>query len=273
MTIVFTDLDGTLLDHHTYSPHKAERVIKWLSIKKIPLIFCSSKTFDEQIYIQDSLGICAPFIFENGCGVAFPKDYFPLVNQQLFSQQQGRVIVPLVNQGIAAIQQALGQVKAMTGELLRGFSTTREEEVGLVTQLEGEAIARARQRMFTETLLPPVPTRASRNALRQQGFSLSEGGRFFSVQQAGADKGKAVRWLTALYRFHWHQPIHTIGIGDSPNDTAMLEAVHRAYQVQRHDGQWHPMEIPGLVKIPAIGPEGFAQLPLLLEPLVHQGRI
>ncbi len=42
--IIFTDLDGTLLDLHTYSFEKSLPGLGLLRQKNVPLVFCSSKT-------------------------------------------------------------------------------------------------------------------------------------------------------------------------------------------------------------------------------------
>ena len=42
--LIFTDLDGTLLDHHSYSFKGAEKALHILRQHSIPLIFNSSKT-------------------------------------------------------------------------------------------------------------------------------------------------------------------------------------------------------------------------------------
>ena len=42
--VIYTDLDGTLLDHHTYSFDAARSTIAALSERGIPVIPCTSKT-------------------------------------------------------------------------------------------------------------------------------------------------------------------------------------------------------------------------------------
>ncbi|HHJ53507.1 MAG TPA: HAD-IIB family hydrolase, partial [Caldithrix abyssi] len=64
--VVFTDLDGTLLDAQTYSYLPALEAIQLLKEKHIPLIFCTSKTFSEARALQQQMGISDPFIVENG---------------------------------------------------------------------------------------------------------------------------------------------------------------------------------------------------------------
>ena len=65
--IVFTDLDGTLLDHHSYSWRAASPAMAKLAANGIPLIFNSSKTAAEMRHLQNAMGIRAPFIVEPLC--------------------------------------------------------------------------------------------------------------------------------------------------------------------------------------------------------------
>ena len=54
--IVFTDLDGTLIDHNTYSYESAIISLNLLKEHNIPLIFCTSKTRTEiEIYEKNSI--------------------------------------------------------------------------------------------------------------------------------------------------------------------------------------------------------------------------
>ena len=74
--IIFTDLDGSLLDHRTYSYSAASPMLATLKKNKIPLIPVSSKTFDEIIILRRRLNNNDPFIVENGAAIYIPKDYF-----------------------------------------------------------------------------------------------------------------------------------------------------------------------------------------------------
>ena len=42
--VIFSDLDGTLLDHQTYSPAPARPALEALRARAIPLVLCTSKT-------------------------------------------------------------------------------------------------------------------------------------------------------------------------------------------------------------------------------------
>ena len=70
--IIFTDLDGTLLDAHSYSFERAQTALSFIKQKKIPLIICSSKTKREILHYRQKLDNHDPFISENGGGIFIP---------------------------------------------------------------------------------------------------------------------------------------------------------------------------------------------------------
>jgi len=74
--IVFSDLDGTLLDHETYQFDAAQPALDLLKQHGIPLILNSSKTRAEITAIRDQLQNTAPFIIENGAAVIIPPGWF-----------------------------------------------------------------------------------------------------------------------------------------------------------------------------------------------------
>jgi predicted mannosyl-3-phosphoglycerate phosphatase (HAD superfamily) len=55
--VIFTDLDGTLLDLETYSYLPALEALGRVISGGVPLVFCSSKTSSEQQHYQEQLGI------------------------------------------------------------------------------------------------------------------------------------------------------------------------------------------------------------------------
>lgn len=71
--VIYTDLDGTLLDHHTYSAEAASATLSKLRGLGIPVIPCTSKTVAETRPIAAQLGLDGPMIVENGAAVWIPK--------------------------------------------------------------------------------------------------------------------------------------------------------------------------------------------------------
>ena len=74
--VIFTDLDGTLLDRNTYSFEPAQSTLHLIKQKNIPLVLSSSKTRAEIEFYRRRLENDHPFISENGGAVFIPRDYF-----------------------------------------------------------------------------------------------------------------------------------------------------------------------------------------------------
>ena len=73
--IIFTDLDGSLLNHEDYSFAEATPSLDRIKRSGIPLIMTTSKTRREIEPLQREMGIGEPFIVENGGGIFFPHGY------------------------------------------------------------------------------------------------------------------------------------------------------------------------------------------------------
>ena len=74
--IVFTDLDGSLLDGTTYSYEAATPALTALREQGIPLVLVSSKTRAEMEPLRQRLVHHDPFIVENGGAVFIPHGLF-----------------------------------------------------------------------------------------------------------------------------------------------------------------------------------------------------
>lgn len=65
--LIFTDLDGTLLDSHSYDWQPAAPWLNRLREAGVPVILCSSKTSAKMLYLQKNVGLQGlPLIAENG---------------------------------------------------------------------------------------------------------------------------------------------------------------------------------------------------------------
>ncbi|MFB3136761.1 MAG: HAD hydrolase family protein [Nitrospirales bacterium] len=64
--VIFTDLDGSLLDTETYRFDAARAALEELTARQVPLVLCTSKTRAEVEPLRQELGITDPFIVENG---------------------------------------------------------------------------------------------------------------------------------------------------------------------------------------------------------------
>lgn len=253
--IIFSDLDGSLLDHATYAHEAAAPALRALAQKGIPLILCSSKTRAEMISIWNELELNSPFIVENGAAVFLRKEHFLAGEPGWQPVGDGWRMFALgepIAQVRARFAKFRGQFKAM------GFGHLGDKEVAAMTGLSLRQAALARQREFNEPVWLPDPdgqAEAFSEAAHEAGLQVTRGGRFFHLL-AGGDKGKAVQKVSELYRAH-DPALYTMAIGDAPNDLPMLAMVDRPVLVARPDGSHADLELDGLIREPGEGPKGW----------------
>jgi len=243
--IVFTDLDGTLLNHEDYSLEEARPVIHRMLREEIPLVVVSSKTRAEVEAIQQDLGIRTPFVVENGGGVYFPgsrRDGDDRKGPGVKSLTEIRLGVPY-----AQIREFVQTVRRRIA--LRGFGDLTEEEVARLTDLPAETARLAKEREYSEPFLLedegllPELTRLAGNA----GLAVTRGGRFHHLIRRGQDKGAAVPFVVRFFEAKWGEASRTLGLGDGPNDIPLLEAVDHPVLLPSWRGEVLPVSLPGLV--------------------------
>jgi len=100
-----------------------------------------------------------------------------------------------------------------------------------MTGLDRESATLAAQREYGEPLAwhgSEKDRQVFIDRLKQQGASILQGGRFMHVS-GNCNKGQALRWLAEQYFAQAPgASFHTLAIGDSQNDIAMLEAADSA---------------------------------------------
>jgi mannosyl-3-phosphoglycerate phosphatase len=261
-SIIFTDLDGTLLDHHTYSFEPALEMIDWLKSREIPIIIVTSKTRPEVLKIQARLGIRDPFIVENGAGAFLP------VGSPLVGEKEGDSEWAMVSQAkrYDEIRTFFDGVKTRFG--MKGFGDMECDEVVALTGLDPESAEDAMHRDFTEPFV--MERREALEELaalaRLEGLDIVEGGRFFHLVTQGQSKGRSLQTLAALYASCYHDPVRTIALGDNFNDLSMLRVADKPVLIPRHDGSYIESGIEGIIKAPYPGPKGWnAALKELLD--------
>jgi mannosyl-3-phosphoglycerate phosphatase len=254
--IVFTDLDGTLLDAVDYSYEKSLDAIERLKRSGIPLVFCSAKTRAEQEVYRRKMGVFHPFIVENGGAIFIPCNYFPF--SFVYHKTVDGLLVIELGLPCDQIRRLLTKVKEEGGFHFRGFGEMSAEEVAMETGLDVESAKLAKEREYDETIEFDVSGGEVSKALqriRQAGLNWAHGGRFYNVI-GDSDKGKAVRIVSNLYCKLWGE-IETIGLGDSQNDLPMLCEVDIPILVQKRDYSWEKIDLPHLHRVQGIGPEGW----------------
>jgi mannosyl-3-phosphoglycerate phosphatase len=257
--IIFTDLDGTLLDYPDYSFEAALPALDLIKEMNIPLIICSSKTRKEIEHYRKKLLNPHPFISENGGGIYIPADYFKfnMQNSKFKIEEEAGYKVIRLGAKYNDLRKALCELRD-EGFDLKGFGDMTVKEVAAVTGLSAEESEMAKERDFDEPFLFKGGEEGTERLFKRiQGKGLNyTQGQFFHIL-GNSDKGKAVSILTDLYRGQYGGTV-TIAIGDSPNDIPMLDRVDHPVVVRKHDGTYDGrINIPGVVKADGAGPCGW----------------
>lgn len=263
-TLVFTDLDGTLLDERRYSFAAAQPALDMLRAQGIPLVFCSSKTRAEMVGYRRRMDNDHPFIVENGGGIFIPPGYFssPVGGAENFD---GYLLVAF-GKPHALVRRCFVELREKLGASVRGFTDMTAEEVAVLTGLSRSEAALARQRDFEEPFVfEGAPDEGFLAAIEDAGLNWTQG-RIFHIM-GRHDKGRAVRFLKSLYEREFGG-VRSLALGDGYNDLPMLEAADQAVLVRHEDGGYEPrIGIAGLVKTHSPGPAGWneAVMQLLSE--------
>jgi mannosyl-3-phosphoglycerate phosphatase len=243
--LVFTDLDGTLLDHNSYDHREALPALKRLREMRIPVIPVSSKTQAELAVLMKTLQLDGPMIGENGAVIIYPGE-------------EPQVAPP----GYLQIRDFL--VDSRTNPLYDtlGFGDMTVDEVMACTGLEQEMARRAMQRLGSEAFLWQGNAQGLsqfRLDVARAGLRLLQGGRFHHLL-GNTDKGKAVRYVTSHLQRNGYSNIKTVGLGDSDNDRDMLLVVDLPVIIRKHDGTHIVLqERPDTTVTDLPGPAGWNQ--------------
>lgn len=256
--VVFTDLDGTLLDRFSYSYDQALEAISLLHSKEIPVVFCSAKTRAEQEAYRKELNIKDPFIVENGGAIFIPRDYFLFP----FNHHKATKDYLVIELGIShqKVREALKRIENEVGCHIKGFRDISPEEIAQDTGLNLKFAALAKQREYDETFKIEDTQEKIKSALdkiEEAGLTYVRGGKYYDAM-GGNDKGKATEILIELFKKKLGK-IETIGIGDSQNDVSMLKAVDIPVLVQKPDNRWEEVNLAGIYKVDGMGPQGWSR--------------
>lgn len=232
--ILFTDLDGTLLDHHTYQPGPALFALRQLLDHGVIVYFCSAKTAPEQRELARRLEVDVGVIAENGGVIVDPDGA-----EQMIGMPRDKIL------GV------LHHIRKL-GVSFRGYADMSAGDVAAATGLDVISAGLARERSCTETLVDVEDLDHLAIELAVDDLRLQRGARFWTVQGAH-DKGQAVRVVLA----GMNETTTSYGIGDAENDVAMLLAVDHPMQVRAQDGNWAELDVPGIVRVDGVGPDGW----------------
>jgi mannosyl-3-phosphoglycerate phosphatase len=242
--LVYSDLDGTLLDHQDYSWEAARPGLDRLKELGAGLVLASSKTAAEIQPLQQEMGLThMPAIVENGAGILWPgttdegEDCYPRLRSMLNVLPSGFL----------------------------GFGDLTDQEVAQKTGLNLTQAVLAKQRRFSEPGLwtgSDVGLQEFLSSAKRTGLRARQGGRFLTLS-FGKTKADAMAEVTAKL-----QPRRTIALGDAPNDSEMIQAADQGVIISNPHGPTIPPFPPKIetriLRTTQSGPRGWSHAILTL---------
>ena len=259
--LVFSDLDGTLLDHRTYSHAAAAPALERLRQLRVPLILASSKTAAEIIPLRRELGFDAcEAIVENGSGI--------LEAHGENGSTEGKYLL---------IRQMLDRLPASLRAQYQGFGDWSAQKVSALTGLPLAEAENARKRRFSEPglWLGGEEDKASFvEAVTTMGLTVQQGGRFLTLS-FGGNKAERMMEIAARHAKAGKVPF-IVALGDAPNDLAMIEQADLGVIIPNPAHSGIPPckgEATGrIIRAEAAGPKGWNQVIMALLDQAENNR-
>lgn len=209
--LVSTDLDGTLLDHHTYEWQPAEPAIQRLKQLDTPIVLNTSKTLQEAQQLVAEMALAEhPIIVENGSALFFKNRTIE------FGVKRGELI------------SWMKQVRHDNHFEFEAYSDWSVDQIMLATGLSYPNAQASSNKHYSEPFIwkDSLERLASFVKLAQEaGYEVMKGGRFYHLQ-GRVTKATPLNWMRKNVSDLWPECNHlnVIALGDNQNDVSMLNA-------------------------------------------------
>ncbi len=260
--LIFTDLDGTLLDHNNYSFGNNEKMISTIINNKNEIIFNTSKTFSECKKLLKELKLSnMPFSAENGAVLYFPKIRFNKIkNSSSFDIYWKLRIAKLSSknwyQFLKQKQKKYNFLIAqdLSSKILKKY--TNLDDTSKMLNREASQII-----LWEDSL---VNLKKFKNALKseKQGV-LIQGSRFMQVSSV-CNKRIAKKLISHAYDYQFYGTYskNTIALGDSKNDIDMLNSASYPCLIKNRSGYFPKLRSnkKNIIKSSKFAPDGWRQV-------------
>lgn len=205
--LISTDLDGTLLDHHSYQWQAATEAIELCEDSNIPIVFNTSKTLKEGLELQSQIGISGPMIVENGSALVLPKRFLqstldadcPALTELIPSKVIDAEDYVQILFGVARTNLLvfIQELREQEGWQLEGFNDWTIEQIVERTGLNLNNAKSASKKYYSEPFIWNDSEKALQDFIAHalvKDYKVLRGGRFYHLQ-GDTNKGIPILWL------------------------------------------------------------------------------
>ena len=249
--LIFTDLDGSLLDRDTFKFDEIKHYLKKLLSKGIFIIPNTSKTEKEILEFNNELGSNLPYISENGSAI----NGLDLLNSNLPKE----LILSREKNNLTKIFEK--SVPINLQNKCEWLSEMNKKKQSLIFGLEDEKLKMALDRKYT---IPFIfdGNKNEKNKLfkivKKNGLILQEGGRVINLTDK-VNKAKALQVFVRFYKKN-NKNVKTIAVGDNYNDLDMLKTSDFPCLVFNDKFTLDEIHIKNLITTNKPSPEGWADV-------------
>lgn len=263
--VIFTDLDGTLLNHYDYSWKPACKALTEVKKHDIPIIINTSKTRSEVNTLLIELPLeKQPFVVENGSAIVFPN-----ITDELLSNIKNKPQYQLIDNQHAwvfgenrqLLCDWLTNIKREKGYLLESYQDWSTETIITKTGLSEHQALESQKKEFSE----PFQWFDTHEKLsdficdaQSQGYAVLKGGRFFHLQGA-VSKSSALDFYSTHKGtlFPNADILKLIALGDNHNDVHMLNRADLAICIKSPANDFPSVRNPAVLYSEKLGPQGW----------------
>ena len=212
--LIFTDLDGSILDRDTFKFDQIKDYIKKLINSGILIIPNTSKTESEIIEFNQELGENLAYISENGSvinGLNFLNSNFP--NKIILSREKNELVEIFKN-----------KVPEILQSKCKFISNLNKKNQINIFGLSETKLKYALDRKYTEPFLFEGSKNEKKDLtkiLKKNSLTIQEGGRVINLCD-NVNKVKSMNKILKIYK-KIESNIEVIAVGDNYNDLDMLK--------------------------------------------------
>ena len=249
--LIFTDLDGSILDRDTFKFDQIKQYIKNLLNSGILIIPNSSKTESEIAEFNQELGENLAYISENGSvinGLNLLNSNFP--NKIILSREKKELVEVFKNKVPENLQNKCKFISNLN----------KKEQINIFGLVETK-LKNALDRKYSEPFLFEGSKKEKKNLtkiLKKNSLTIQEGGRVINLCD-NVNKVKSMNKILKIYK-KIESNIEVIAVGDNYNDLDMLKNSDLPCLVFNDQFKKDQINIDNLIISNRPSPEGWADV-------------